>query len=524
MIRRSARTRSPTRSRSALRRSTAGPTSAGVGRPAFAASHCCRVHACSVIVRLLIGVEGRARCGGAGLLRRAAVAAGVARCAITASACRVPRGPLRVPPAKRDLAAAGRGCQPVVAELRRLESRVRGERRRHPSNPAALAAPVPAITVHDPVGDDGPPTPRRPRSAPGSRRVRRARPWKSPSGHRSIRRPDHQRELAGTRCDHDWGLDVNRRWPGLDVPRRAGVDDGGRRRCGVVAGVVYGAGSGTVSAAPARPAERRLHGTHRLRRGVRPLARQTVQVQGVHGVRRSRSATPRYHAVGLRARHRASGADRGATSGCTTATGCSARTGTCTRSAARSDSPGVVAGAVAMAPRKDGKGYWVVDRARSRVRVRDARNFFGGTPALRSGEFVSTISATPNGGGYWLFTNRGRAFPFGNASSFGDMSGTALNGPIVASVATPTGHGYYMVGSDGGIFSFGDAHFHGSTGSHAPQQADRRHLADARRPGLLAGRVRRRCVRVQRAVPRLDGRHAPEQGRSTGWSRSATAT
>ena len=44
------------------------------------------------------------------------------------------------------------------------------------------------------------------------------------------------------------------------------------------------------------------------------------------------------------------------------------------------------------------------------------------------------------------------------------MTGTRLNGPIIASVATPTGHGYYMVGSDGGVFSFGDARFHGSTG------------------------------------------------------------
>jgi hypothetical protein len=125
--------------------------------------------------------------------------------------------------------------------------------------------------------------------------------------------------------------------------------------------------------------------------------------------------------------------------------------------------PGLVPGAVAMAPRKDGKGYWVVDFV-GHVFAYGSAHFFGGTPALGAGESVSTISATPNGNGYWLFSNRGRAFPFGNASSYGDMAGTHLNGPIVASVATPTGRGYYMVGSDGGIFSFGDARFHGSTG------------------------------------------------------------
>jgi hypothetical protein len=124
---------------------------------------------------------------------------------------------------------------------------------------------------------------------------------------------------------------------------------------------------------------------------------------------------------------------------------------------------GFVAGAVAMAPRRDGTGYWVVDRA-GHVFSYGTAHFYGGTPALGAGEIVSTISTTQNDAGYWLFTNKGRAFPFGNAGRFGDMSGTPLNGPIVASVATPTGRGYYMVGSDGGIFSFGDARFHGSTG------------------------------------------------------------
>jgi ribosomal protein L24E len=44
------------------------------------------------------------------------------------------------------------------------------------------------------------------------------------------------------------------------------------------------------------------------------------------------------------------------------------------------------------------------------------------------------------------------------------MSGTSLNGSIVAAAATPSGNGYWMVGSDGGIFTFGDAAFVGSTG------------------------------------------------------------
>ena len=58
-----------------------------------------------------------------------------------------------------------------------------------------------------------------------------------------------------------------------------------------------------------------------------------------------------------------------------------------------------------------------------------------------------------------------------------------LNKPIVGMAATPDGKGYWLVASDGGIFTYGDAAFYGSTGGHAPQQADRR----AWRPPPTAG-------------------------------------
>jgi Phage tail lysozyme len=121
--------------------------------------------------------------------------------------------------------------------------------------------------------------------------------------------------------------------------------------------------------------------------------------------------------------------------------------------------------AVAIAARADGRGYWVVDPGGEVRHFGEAAGDHGGLPLLRLDESVTTISATPSGNGYWLFTNRGRAFAYGDAHFYGDMSTVPLNGPIVASVATPTGHGYYMVGSDGGVFSFGDARFHGSTGN-----------------------------------------------------------
>ena len=85
-------------------------------------------------------------------------------------------------------------------------------------------------------------------------------------------------------------------------------------------------------------------------------------------------------------------------------------------------------------------------------------------PLAGAGETAASLSATPTGKGYWVFTNRGRVIAFGDAAHLGDMSQVKLNGPVLGSVATPSGKGYYMVASDGGIFAFGDAKFAGSMG------------------------------------------------------------
>src|SRR5207302_493295 len=90
----------------------------------------------------------------------------------------------------------------------------------------------------------------------------------------------------------------------------------------------------------------------------------------------------------------------------------------------------------------------------------------GATPAqLGSGEKITSLSPTPSGKGYWLFTTKGRVLTFGDAKSFGDLAGKNLNGAVQSSVATASGNGYYMVASDGGVFAFGDAKFRGSMGS-----------------------------------------------------------
>ena len=93
-----------------------------------------------------------------------------------------------------------------------------------------------------------------------------------------------------------------------------------------------------------------------------------------------------------------------------------------------------------------------------------------GITHLASGEpwAVAPMTAVINGtvcGGLWVVTRTGGVYALGAAQWLGDMSGQALNAPMVGIAATPDGKGYWLLGADGGIFSFGDAHFYGSTGN-----------------------------------------------------------
>ena len=132
--------------------------------------------------------------------------------------------------------------------------------------------------------------------------------------------------------------------------------------------------------------------------------------------------------------------------------------------------------AVDLEPTPDYGGYWIVDDTGRVFGFGNAKATPGNVDAgaLRPGEKVTSLSSTPTGAGYWIFTSHGRVFAKGDATHFGDMAGTPLNGPVLDSIPTPTGEGYYMVGSDGGIFAFGDAEFAGSMGGrklNAPVQS-----------------------------------------------------
>ena len=153
-------------------------------------------------------------------------------------------------------------------------------------------------------------------------------------------------------------------------------------------------------------------------------------------------------------------------------------------------------------PRALGTGRWCVHLRSGAVRRLHGR-------AASQAPVVGTV-ATPDGGGYWLVAADGGVFAFGDAPFYGSMGGQRLNAPIVGMAATPDGHGYWLVAADGGVFNFGDAP------SPAPWEDDcSMHRLSAwrrRRWGLLAGRVRRRSLRLRRRrLRRIDGWAAPQR-------------
>jgi hypothetical protein len=81
----------------------------------------------------------------------------------------------------------------------------------------------------------------------------------------------------------------------------------------------------------------------------------------------------------------------------------------------------------------DGTGYWLLNAAGGVICFGDAPNL-GSLPANSAGGFdpATAIFRVGGGAGYWIVTALGKVYAFGVAPNDGDMSGTKLNGPIIA--------------------------------------------------------------------------------------------
>ncbi len=119
---------------------------------------------------------------------------------------------------------------------------------------------------------------------------------------------------------------------------------------------------------------------------------------------------------------------------------------------------------VAVAATPDGQGYWQSAADGQVLAFGDAPTY-GSMSGLPLNHPIVGMDSTPDGKGYWLVASDGGVFAFGDAPFYGSTGGMALNQPVVGMASTGDGKGYFLVASDGGVFSFGDAGFRGSMGS-----------------------------------------------------------
>jgi hypothetical protein len=112
--------------------------------------------------------------------------------------------------------------------------------------------------------------------------------------------------------------------------------------------------------------------------------------------------------------------------------------------------------AVAVVPDATGNGYWVVTTTGAVYTFGDTVN--DGAPGPQSSK-ITSAAATPKGGGYWILDAAGQVFPFGDAASLGGMPAGSAGGldPASAIFATSDGGGYWIVTALGQVSSFGDA-------------------------------------------------------------------
>ncbi len=107
-------------------------------------------------------------------------------------------------------------------------------------------------------------------------------------------------------------------------------------------------------------------------------------------------------------------------------------------------------------------GYWLVSSTGSVFPFGQAGSFGSLSGKAINGSIVGIVP-TLDMNGYWLAGTDGSVYAFGDAIDYGNVKGLSLN-PIVAITSTPDGKGYWLVASDGGIFAFGDGQFYGSMG------------------------------------------------------------
>ncbi|PSR20845.1 MAG: glycoside hydrolase [Sulfobacillus acidophilus] len=111
--------------------------------------------------------------------------------------------------------------------------------------------------------------------------------------------------------------------------------------------------------------------------------------------------------------------------------------------------------AVELVPTLDNKGYWILTQSGSVYGFGDAASF----GAVNASITAVAMAPTPSGSGVYVLSSTGTVYTLGQATNYGSVSS-----PIQASAmaVTPSGTGYWVLASNGTVYAFGDAQNFGS--------------------------------------------------------------
>ena len=117
---------------------------------------------------------------------------------------------------------------------------------------------------------------------------------------------------------------------------------------------------------------------------------------------------------------------------------------------------GCSGGAVAVMPDASGNGYSVITQTGHVYAFGDAP--YLGAPGPQSSPITSAV-ATPSGHGYWILDGDGQVFAYGDAAYLGNVAvgATGALNPATAIFATSDGGGYWVADAQGKLFTFGNA-------------------------------------------------------------------
>ncbi len=122
--------------------------------------------------------------------------------------------------------------------------------------------------------------------------------------------------------------------------------------------------------------------------------------------------------------------------------------------------------ATGMARTSDNGGYWLVTQDGAIYGYGNAR-YHGGANGIPHAPIVDMAARSDNGG-YWLVASDGAVYGYGAASYYGGANGIP-HAPIVGMAARSDNGGYWLVADDGAVYSYGAASYYGGANGGTTQ-------------------------------------------------------